>query len=135
MQQLTTSSLLSKAALLLLVLATLLPAISCSVYQNRTRRSSSEPLCKRHNVDIVVPYEGCEPVTTTIKMCGGICSSYVAATLNAPNTLSRCTCCQPSEYQIKVKKLMFKCDGYEELQEKRVFLPRVRQCGCVECRP
>lgn len=91
---------------------------------------SPSDACKKVTKDITVTYEGCEPTTTSMKVCEGSCISYNIGIPDSPN-LQHCNCCAASEYIVKLKKVMFNCGGV--MQEKRLYIPRVHECNCIEC--
>ena len=136
MQQPTLISLLSQAAISLLLLAILLPVISCSSpFQNRTRRSSSDPHCAAVSEVITLNFDGCEPVTTTISHCRGFCRSQTESILESPYNIQNCQCCRPAagEIPVKVKKVWPVCGPEREEQLRRAWIPRIKNCECVPC--
>ena len=138
MQQQTSISLLSQAAISLLLLAILLPVISCSSpFQNRTRRSSSDPHCAAVSEVITLNFDGCEPMTTTIRHCRGYCRSLSESMLESPYNVQNCQCCRPAagEIPVKVRKVWPLCGSGSEKQPelRRAWIPRIRNCECVPC--
>lgn len=94
------------------------------------------PTCFKQTINIDVFYQGCESNRTSVKVCAGTCGSISLITSSISQPLSfQCNCCSAIAYQVKVTRIMFRCGPNRDLQEKRIFLPRVRDCGCVSCIP
>ena len=86
--------------------------------------------CRIERVIVPVNVEGCEETFTKVKACKGACVSAETTILSPPFHDEFCTSCQPTLYMHSGKKtLKFMCNGTETMQ--RVYLPKIRECGCV----
>lgn len=132
---------LSSTTTLLILAATaiLLPIISCTELQqsplNRTRRQQDDvPNCRRAMEDVPVSYEGCEPTTMKVKVCRGYCDSITLHTVKKPYKTRLCHCCKPVHYKHPgFQRIWFTCGPDRTLKQKKVFFPKVRECGCKSC--
>lgn len=100
---------------------------------NRTTREAESVIstCEKHQVEKTLHFAGCDPIVVTYKICRGHCLSSHYISVGRPSPILDCTCCRASEYTTKLKKLQVMCGGKEKT--KKVFIPRVKDCGCVEC--
>ncbi len=118
----------------LLVAALLLLIAPC---QSRAQTEQPTAVCNREKREIVVPYEGplegCESAVIRVWTCYGRCGSTELVKTNAPYREAACNCCSNTHHQIKPRTLAFKCQGIEEPQLQKVYLPVVKSCGCREC--
>lgn len=146
MQFLESKSAFSRVAIPLLLvcaLILLLPAVHCQaenstvVPESTTSRPPGQTsTCFKRRQNITITPAGCESNSTTIRYCTGTCTSSNTGDLSIPGLrVQACDCCQALESVVKVKKLLYRCGPNGELEERRVFIPRVRRCGCGPCFP
>lgn len=130
-----TLSLQKQLVLLLTTICISLAMCHSGLHHNRTARAVSTSgtisICNRHILNVTVPYQGCQPSYTNIAVCGGACRSHTLQKVSFPFSVQDCSCCAPTYYRVKVRKIWFTCGSKRE--RKRVFLPNVRSCGCVRC--
>ena len=102
---------------------------------NRTIRQADRIFshCEKHQVEQTLEFEGCDPIRVTYQICRGSCHHTHYVVLDQPSPILECSCCRASEYIVKVKKLDVNCGG--NVEKKRVFIPRIKSCGCVNCSP
>lgn len=92
------------------------------------------PLCDKDTIEIEIkPYENCDSVKVSVDTCRGLCGSLDVTQPDAFLSSTECSCCSPSNYQMKGRKVLFQCGDTE--RERQVFLPQVNECGCVACAP
>ncbi len=90
--------------------------------------------CTRHKTQVNVSLPGCEPELVNIRRCSGSCISQNLINLDhypAIKTIEY-QCCTGIEYEIKVRKVNFTCEGSKEKVEHRLFLATVTKCGCQD---
>lgn len=122
------------------------PAINASssstelqLQANRTRRSSSDPSCRRvfKPEFMEIPFEGCITAKIRVRGCEGRCASSTVHFLTQlqPAIKRFCNCCAPVKYRMKVKNVKVICGPEEVITNKKVYIPRVTKdgCGCVRC--
>ena len=89
--------------------------------------------CQKEKKEFTVDYPGCEPATVCIYVCRGLCETATLVTNSTTPASKRfCSCCKPTRYRNhKPRRVNFICNG--ESKTKKVFLPNIRNCGCVLC--
>ena len=107
----------------------LLSALLLTFVLPQTRSELTEN-CGIERVAVQIEVDGCEPATTTIPACNGVCLSAVTTVLQPPFSVEHCNLCQPTVYKHNKPKLIkFVCNGEEVY--KRMYFPKIAACGCV----
>ena len=114
----------------LLLLSALLLTLAL-LPQARSQPDIGDIQCGVERISVNVTLEGCEPATTIVPVCNGVCISAVSTILEPPFSVSHCTSCQPINYQHnKMRYIEFTCKNGEKMR-KKMYFPRIKECGCV----
>lgn len=94
---------------------------------------SVQPECKIERVSVRVSADvpGCDDAIITVRACNGACFSGEAIIVDPPFSSNNCSSCQPDNYKVKPRRVLFTCDGKQA--ERRMYLPNVRGCRCFDC--